>query len=173
MSETSGIPGITADIQAAIEAVIMNDEGGWSLSKDPDDGDGGWTYAGVTANTYRTVYSGFYNYSDIEGFIRTNLAEIKKRVFTIYYQRFYTHLILNPRADFSDMQLSCAINCGVATANNIALSAKSRIDFAHQWMLAYGTICKQNEVKIMYIHGWTNRVFRYLKEKEETPKLVA
>jgi len=163
---------VPLDARQAILQVIENDEGGWVLSSDPDGGDGGWTYAGVTATTFNSFqgnknYTKQYLISDMEN----SLDELKQIIYSIYYKNYFSSLItFDP--DLRAMELSCAINCGPAAARKIAFASKDKLSFAHNWLLHYGSIIKDNPNKVIYINGWINRVFRYLTPTE-VAKVVA
>jgi hypothetical protein len=163
---------IPLDARAAILQVIDNDEGGWVLTSDPDGGDGGWTYAGVTNKTW----AAYTHDSDISITLMESRAvnfpeEIRNKVYEIYYKNYFSSLITFDQ-DIRAMELSCAINCGPATARKIAFGSKDKLQFAHNWLLHYGSVIKAKPEKVIYIDGWINRVFRYLSPAD-IAKIVA
>jgi hypothetical protein len=108
-----------------IKDIIENDEGGWVLTSNKDDPDGGWTYAGITAKNWQDFYS-FFSSSLPQDLNRVRtwfngLSDVAKEqgVYRIYYSVFYLPLkaLLNAEEELYPYELSCAINCG----NSVAL----------------------------------------------------
>lgn len=163
-------------VKAAIDLVITNDEGGWVLSQDKDGGDGGWTYAGITANTWNhfmppNTADETLSYSDIFNFLNGQLNslcasistvdELKETVYEIYFRNYFNNLIA-PDPSIQAMEFSAAVNMGPAQARQIAFGNKTKIGFAHDWLVHYARICQNNPDKLQDLVGWINRVFHYL-----------
>jgi hypothetical protein len=94
------------------------------------------------------------------------LAVFKEAILRIYYQDFYL------RAQryiswytISSYHFSCAINCGIGGFSTILSGAKTsaKLDFLGVWKEHYFTLFKNSPEKFgADIHGWTNRVWKYL-----------
>lgn len=91
MTITSAAPVPLTEAQlAALNEVIENQEGGWVLSKDADGGDGGWTFGGVTANSYCMQLGHEVSFDQIELEIKSEkgLAGVKDDCLAIYTNEF-------------------------------------------------------------------------------------
>lgn len=166
---------ITPDIKEDIDSVIMNDEGGWVLSSDPDDGDGGWTYAGVTSK----VYMGFVypnttrTKAEMQAVIMSMKDKVDDNIYQIYYGNYYLPMINILGSDLPyDYELSCIINCGVGGFTEIYDIAKIydiangpnedyKTEFLAAWKQHYLDIISANPSKAIYENGWMARVDRY------------
>jgi hypothetical protein len=138
---------IPAEALTAIEAVIVNDEGGWLLTSNANDPDGGWTYAGVTHKTFVE-----YGYDVSVDVMKENIADpvslagLKQVVHQIYYEKYYRPLADHVHKPL-DYELSCCINCGVATAIECADFSNGiiyRDKFLHAWLLHYAQLVRNN-----------------------------
>lgn len=113
---------ITTYQREIIEAVIINDEGGWTLSYDPDGGDGGWTFAGVTANTFHdwckeyskimaTTWQ-YYNVTKEFVYEHMHTDTFKHIILRIYKEKFMgADDIIIVNQHFSTGFLSCKVLC--------------------------------------------------------------
>jgi lysozyme family protein len=120
-------------IEDVIQQIIMKQEGGYVLSSDPDGGDGGFTYAGVTANTFRSsniILSNerpaLYSRVTFEAtFLNppANQDDIKNTVNVIYQSEYVPHWliieedVIPPRLVGPIM--SASINLGLVKATRI------------------------------------------------------
>lgn len=147
-----------------IGTVISNDEGGWVSTQEPDGSDGGWTYGGMTARKF----SEYYPQLTSDEFIRLRVDPqtvdaLRKVIICIYYQDYMSPVAKNlSRNDrFSAAHLSCAMNLGIGGFLTVYRCVTANTSFLSAWKDYYFTIVKNNPGKMMYIHGWINRVFRY------------
>lgn len=155
---------------AAISAVIDNEEGGWVVTSDPNDNDGGWTYGGMTAKTFHeyfpTVTLAMLNSFRNDPALKQTLQQ---EIVCVYFQEFYIPLITIAVPIPAAYHLSCAINCGSVEAKTlIAQSGGSKSKFLNFWATYYGTLCKNTPSKLMYLNGWLNRVFHYVTDADVT-----
>jgi hypothetical protein len=106
----------------AIEEIIQKDEGGWKLTANKDDPDGGWTYGGCTKKLLVTKgvaleicsFADMYHYCNDPKIDAMNKELIRR----VYYEEFYAPLV--KKFGYCDAaMLSCAVNCGVQTAIDI------------------------------------------------------
>lgn len=167
---------VPTDVKAAIDLVIKQDEGGWVLSQDSDGGDGGWTYAGMTAYKFNEGMACDVNYQQMFYFVNqlaaaggkplipgvSTVADLKEAIYELYYRYFFSNLIA-PDPSIQAMEFSAAVNMGSAQARQIAFGNKEPIGFAHDWLVHYARICQGNPEKLSDLVGWINRVFKYLK----------
>lgn len=151
----------------AIHGLISSDEGD-ELETDLNDNDGGWTYYGMTSKLF-TAYFPKVTLDLIKQWIAEPDAKdaLVDAVCSVYYQEFYL-----PLSHYEDTpqpaHLSCAINCGEYTAvsliNSVGLDTLNNRTrrFCSLWKDYYFAILKNNPSDIKYIHGWINRVWKYL-----------
>ena len=81
------------EFDSLIDQIIKDQEGGYVLSKDPDGGDGGWTFAGLTAKTISSFHDMCdYTYDDIARIITNTAsaeyADLKEAVWNEYIHNF-------------------------------------------------------------------------------------
>lgn len=144
---------------ADIEAVIDNDEGGFVLTSNKDDPDGGWTYAGIITSHWQGYLSTLNN--TVEGFSPTKswflqLPQFKKKeiAFEIYFAEFYEPMAAAMGEEEAyPFELSCAINCGLQEAIDIHKLANSfsmseeeeyEVTFLREWMKHYIKLVQEN-----------------------------
>jgi len=160
--------------------IIKEDEGGFVLSKDPDGGDGGWTFAGVTAKTF----AGYCKVHDIdpiedtENFMQLmgtpeDAKDIITDIFAIYDEEFISPLQLSKKYNcLQGMLLSCAINCGIGIAlqlyhvtwvssQPVILLESCVRTFAYNWQRHYSAIIAVHPEKHIYLNDWKARVNRW------------
>jgi Putative secretion activating protein len=104
---------------------VIGQEGGWVLTSNKNDPDGGWTYAGVTARTFGKLlydagqqkYSGPADLNTFKESLRTESDLVSGSIYNIYYTEFWQPL------HFDDVSfagrgplLSCAVNLGLDDA---------------------------------------------------------
>ena len=174
--------------KGTIDFIIMNDEGGWVLSSDSDGGDGGWTYAGVTARTFNRVYGAAYTRSDILVVLEdARRKEIfVEQIYNLYLNEFYlpAHIDAMPTDKLAQVMLSVAINCSPQIAltilqravganddgiwgkeTNTKLAALAPIvtlkNLIREWARHYIRIVQNNPTKLPFLMGWFNRVEKY------------
>lgn len=133
---------IPQDAITCIEHIIKDDEGGWVLTCNQNDPDGGWTYAGVTRITFEQ-YTG--QRASIEAMKDVcDSEEVQHSILEIYYNNYYLPLFTllkehcQQELALYESELSCAINCGVQTAFGLIAEAgstrmKSSDDFLDAW----------------------------------------
>jgi lysozyme family protein len=113
------------NLQKMLDQVIEEDEGGWMLSENKDDPDGGWTYAGMTAKTFYAWHKDaelVFDHDHLAGMLQ--LVNFK-RDFQNTIRQCYDEVFLN-KIPFNQLPLgihlpliSCAINCGAENAIKI------------------------------------------------------
>lgn len=119
---------ISPTIKSLLDEIITHQEGGWVLTENKDDLDGGWTYAGVTHKTFaaedatdneeykenlKTTYSDMLKLAaDVK-----HINFMHDFVYHIYYSKYCIPLDIEFWEEtHRGAILSCAINCGVETA---------------------------------------------------------
>ena len=107
--------------QQLLDLIIEEQEGGWVLSKDPDGGDGGWTFGGVTANTFNkfTFQATNYRcptYSLADNFASLSHATFKAACLEIYEANYFPPHFDELPALLQGPLLSASIHCGRKTA---------------------------------------------------------
>lgn len=113
-----------AEARVYIDRVIVQ-EGGWVLTSNKDDPDGGWTYAGVTAINFGKVlynagqqkYPGPADLATFKDHLREAEDVVRTFVYKFYYDEFYAPLYLD-QVTFRGKGplLSCAANLGLDDA---------------------------------------------------------
>ena len=160
---------------AAINYVIMREEGGWVVTSTPNDNDGGWTYGGMSNNAFKEYYT--FTRTQIDAMLKDTVHTewLQKQVVAVYYQEFYVPLLSHAQ-DTTNLvpeacHFSCAVNCGTGTAIGLIRAAASvtgngvggvRREFLRLWARHYADICIGNPSKLEFLHGWLNRVFSYV-----------
>lgn len=140
-----------------IDNCINNDEGGWKLTSNPNDPDGGWTFAGVTSKTWNAwnKFPDGYKYTaqDMKNHIAEDIVAIKEKIYTIYDEVFYQPLIKECKWNIGGYKVhpavfSCAVNIGVEYTENILATMKYedyRLEvFLLKWRDYYLDLCKKN-----------------------------
>lgn len=139
------MPGIPESVRAMISDIIMKEEGGWHLSSNPNDNDGGWTYAGVTATTWYTYTKQPFSYSGMVKQLATDPQDVANHIFDIYFEEYYLVLAKNRTDQVLQEELSCAINVGVGTAVGLIQKVKdTKTDFLTVWHMYYFNLIKMN-----------------------------
>lgn len=150
-----------------INSIISKEEGGWQLTSDPEDDDGGWTYGGMTAPVFNEYFPGT-TLDIITKYIADPLAVhyIQQDIYCIYYENYLLpvdDLVKEVGVDPIPAHLSCAINCGLGGFHSIlTTSIQKKITFQTAWKDYYFNILLTNPSKVKYIHGWINRVWMYI-----------
>jgi hypothetical protein len=83
---------ISSAALAAIEEVIQKNEGGWKLTANKDDPDGGWTYGGCTKKLLASKYAiwntvSFEEMQDFCGQVSSDTRN-KDLIRRVYYEEF-------------------------------------------------------------------------------------
>lgn len=139
-------------VKLVIFKIIMVDEGGWKLTHNAADPDGGWTYAGVTAKTFQghcqKLGKMVPSYQDMVEAIEKGSSELKNTVYEIYYNEYY-----KPLEDMVDLdggvlqpvELSCAVNCGIGVAKHLFQpnDFKNK-EFCQAWVAHYVQLVVNN-----------------------------
>lgn len=135
-------------VRIAIDKIIKEEEGGWKLTHNPNDPDGGWTYAGVTAKTFNSHLpegSVPLTYADMVKAVELGDQNIKETVFSIYFKFYYKPLEEYVNGMPQSAELSCAINCGVGVAKNLINKESFDIhEFCHAWTAHYVQLVVNN-----------------------------
>lgn len=160
---------IPAEAKTTIISVILNDEGGWKLT---DDGGGDWTYGGMTSTKLEEYFPPL-TYDQIDATLDdVNETQcFQKLIQSIYYQDFYLaiqvkYFSARPPGILDPCYFSCAINCGLAGFDTIWKNTKvarpGRKQFLGAWIGHYFDLLAGNPKFGKYIHGWVNRVWKYV-----------
>lgn len=157
---------MTPAIEAMIVEIIEKQEGGWILTHNANDPDGGWTFAGITApvfTSYMTLLAGapapYHNSGLLRQGISTDLANHtidvwKTRVLDCYFHNYYLPCAkavgdyLNYPAHeigVEGWELSAFINCGPGGFHDILMKMKTEVPdgdleqtgFLRAWMAHY------------------------------------
>lgn len=123
-----------------LDDIIINEEGGWKLTSDPNDNDGGWTFAGVTRKVWEAYESKVTN-NPVTISLETIKEEIVKDIelarHTVYaiYEYEFVRPVQRKCQISTDIFptaaiLSCAINCGPDTAYDIWTKGNRSTDTA-------------------------------------------
>lgn len=141
-----------------IKDIVVNDEGGWVLTENKDDPDGGFTYAGVIASHWGDYYSHLrpetpYTDNNVLNWLSLLDEDTKKTMaIEIYYAEFYLPLqeMLGLTEELHPYELSCGINCGNHTvalikklADIVTVSSYETI-FLREWMRHYILLVQSN-----------------------------
>lgn len=136
-------------VKSQIDQVIDEDEGGWKLTHNANDPDGGWTYAGVTSNVWNEFQKDRYTkgglqfipdtYENMLTKIGQYSAATNDLIYYVYYTKYY-----KPLQDHTSWQIlpgalfSCAVNCGLSVAVKIWDAAE-----------------KEHSPNAAFLQGWT------------------
>jgi lysozyme family protein len=117
------------NLKSFIDWMILRDEGGWKLTSNADDPDGGWTYAGVTTKIYevfqkkRSQDAGFIGHSPrvsrnkIEELLEKFRDRVNEDIYQIYFDEFIKPIAIDKLPQpLQPAALSCAVNIGPANA---------------------------------------------------------
>lgn len=148
-----------------IKGVVTQDEGGWVLTGEFDNSDGGWTYGGMTKllfNTYFVAPTAAVMKELIAD--QAKMLRIKQDCMRIYAEEFFYTITVMKSADIQQMHISCAINLGfrgfMTVWNDTSRSAGK--GFQTYWKNYYISDCQRNPHKLPDLAGWINRIWRYL-----------
>lgn len=114
-----------ASIIRLIDDCINLEEGGWKLTSNSNDPDGGWTFAGVTSTTWREYYKiDEISHDDMAHHIAANFDSIENTVYTLYTDVFYKPLYPICRWDIEGYRVhpavfSAAVNLGVPAVSKM------------------------------------------------------
>jgi hypothetical protein len=150
--------------QQKIRSVILNDEGGFIFDRDSSqetDPDGGWTWAGVTRNSWEAYWCETTPFEVMRVFVENNQQTAEDMAIEIYYidyakplQAFYDKYgRVSGYVTYNQYELSCAVNIGTMRAKtilqNVGLSTDELYNkrmFLQAWMLHYITLVQDNAV---------------------------
>lgn len=128
--------------------IVIDQEGGWKLTHDPNDVDGGWTYAGITAKAWSYNGNNIHSYEDMKNWIVQDTKDAHDTVYKIYNVivdaiDLYPYLT---KQQVSVCHLSCAVNIGTPTFHDL-LRIKTPKDiksFLRAWHEHYNKLVKDN-----------------------------
>lgn len=168
-----------------IHILVEQDEGGWKLNEpDANDADGGWTYAGVTAN----LYNSYFNVRTTRKFAEQQASDHTQQwdndIYEIYFNEFYLPLQEVIGGPPHQGYLSAAVNVGLAHATEWIRLINSdqpwSVDrqFCKLWRNHYIKLVVDNStawflyafdnsnpkpktLRAKYLQGWMNRVDKY------------
>lgn len=158
-----------------IDDCINNDEGGWKLTSNSNDPDGGWTFAGVTSYTWAEYYGcGKVSHDEIAHVIASNFDTIKNDIYEIYNEVFYKKirckwelngLVVHPAI------FSAAVNLGILEINIILDQMPTYTDwnlenFLKLWQNYYVTLV------VINAQAWRNYANRSLASSSKAPELL-
>jgi len=157
-----------ADV-SLIQTMILQDEGGWVLTSYGGDNDGGWTYGGMTRKLFESYFGNvpISTVATLSGDLSTS-AEFRRLVICVYYKEFVVPLRTgNISPEVFPAAFSCAVNCGKGGYNTVkgiwqVSKNLTQRGFCDAWKEHYFQLLKGNPAYINVIHGWVNRVWRYL-----------
>jgi hypothetical protein len=140
---------------AQINWVVEKQEGGWMLTLNANDPDGGWTFGGVTATTYSKHMGRVISCNEIASAIFSNKDQVISNCKEIYYNSYYLPAVKilesfwkeDMEGRLETYELSCIINLGEASFEAIVNETKSYIepaDFQNAWEAHYFSLVKQN-----------------------------
>lgn len=103
---------------ALIDTIILGDEGGWVVTKNKDDPDGGWTFGGMTRKTLQPYFNNDFPNHDFDVEWQAMENDHKEDfVREAYYDLFVLPLQLDKLPNtLKGPLLSCAVNIGVKEA---------------------------------------------------------
>lgn len=121
---------MTPNTKSILDEIIRNQEGGWVLTENANDPDGGWTYGGMTKKTFCSVSRGWdgYTYEMIADVVKqgdaskNGLGEVKSGFMKGSVMQAYEQIFIIPSRmeelpiGIQFAYLSCAINRGVENA---------------------------------------------------------
>lgn len=173
---------LTPQIKSTLDDIIVNEEGGWRLTANANDPDGGWTFAGITKNTWG---NSTLSYSEMAHHIAENFQDIQEQVYEIYDKQFIAPLQASCVSTVHSCFISAAINIGTQTTINLIKDHslyRDPVGFIAVWQDHYIQIVKANaeawrqhaqdvrnnphcvEPKVLRAEtllGWINRTRRY------------
>lgn len=188
---------VPAEARVYIDRVIIQ-EGGWVLTSNDNDPDGGFTYAGVTARTFKS-YCEQHNQpvitrENINVLLRRERLEastvLKDLVYQIYFDEYYEPLFLSSISfRGKGPLLSCAVNLGLddavfvlqAALNSVARDALPpsenmlKVD-GHLGTITYGrlTLLARNPLlKDHILREWMRRYINLVQLNSQAWKLYA
>jgi len=164
---------IPAEVVELIREIIEHptQEGGWKLTENPNDPDGGWTYAGVTSKTYNEFLAklsphAVCSYSTIRDIVDGAIdlptqRELNENIIKIYFNEYYIparavvrNLLQEPGLELEGYELSCVVNVGLAAFEQIANEAHASESshelaaheghFCYHWMMHYIRLVQKN-----------------------------
>lgn len=105
-------------MRALLDQVITQDEGGWVLTSNENDPDGGWTYAGVTARTFSAWWASrgqvLRSRDQMAALIASDLSNVVDDVYSIYESEFvFAGHVAEVPEPLARAYLSAIINLGV------------------------------------------------------------
>lgn len=117
---------LSPQLQTLLQTIITEEEGGWLLTSNPNDADGGWTYAGVISATWQEWTSSNHTAAAFQSLLVTNPTSCNDTVLAIYENLYILPSHISSLPPFLQRpMLSCAINCGTASAIKILQQALS------------------------------------------------
>lgn len=136
-----------SNINDILSSIITNDEGGFVLTHNANDPDGGWTYGGIIrGNWYNPVCN--YTLEQMQSAINAAPGTMKATCIAVYNDKFVTPSRVAELPSFiQQCYLSAVINCGQSVA-------------VEMLQLAYNKLLPKNTVKVdgvigsETIHAW-------------------
>lgn len=155
---------MTPEVEKLIREVIEHptQEGGWKLTENPNDPDGGWTYAGVTSTVYNKHIQAHITYEDMQQDVVSLAGAVEENILQIYYNEFYLpavavvrNLLGEPGLELEGYELSCVVNVGLEHFEQIANEAHASSEasdkdnthnghFCYHWMMYYIRLVQKN-----------------------------
>lgn len=155
-------------ITEVIDNIIENEEGGWKLSNDPNDLDGGYTMCGITAPVWEK-YATKQQAEELSKELLGGVNDKQKHFVRLIYKQEYIDPLVKADVisapivaeDFEEpsstsgkrglfqqtaAMLSCAINCGIGTCikiNDASLHGDIQ-DFVKAWQDYYTNLVANN-----------------------------
>lgn len=188
---------LSPEIQSILDIIINEQEGGWQLSHTDGDNDGGWTLAGVTANSYRSYFNKDYSLTEMTDQFTYNRETVKVDIYHVYEMDYLypLHLDYLPESIRGPLA-SCAINCGTQTAIKLLQTAikTPNVDgimgsttvayskdytgdllavFSSLWLKHYNDIVAAKPEYIKFSAGWYHRVIFWTSRSVTDPAVTS
>lgn len=149
---------MTPNTKSFLDEIIRNQEGGWVLTENANDPDGGWTYGGMTHKNFTGAYQ-VMNYHGMSVMLESpdNIPGVQNAAYEVYDRDF----IQSSRAEelpaaIQFAYLSCAINRGVENAVMALQTACNAIQakavLAVDGKIGPATIAEVKDVDLMDLH---------------------
>jgi hypothetical protein len=168
-----------------IDYTITEEEGGYVITHNPNDPDGGWTYAGIIKENWVKYYPETdVGFSAISALVLANTDLYQTWSHVIYYNEFYLPVqkILGTIFDVDQEEFSCAVNIGLGGFEQVCqLSGPlhGKLTFLEEWLHYYAELVRKNAeawkayalrepgatqpetLRAEFLAGWISRVTKF------------
>lgn len=174
------MPAMTV-VDSAIECIIKEQEGGYVLSSDPDGGDGGWTFAGITRTTFFAHANSAPTKAAVAALIvNTSSVEYRDFIATIHsiYETQYVPMYFQELPQLLHLPyLSASINCGLTSAVEILQVALNMLPGLHSLVEVDGKLgpltmsdvaaCHEADLRDAFMWAWMKHYVAIVLSKPE------